>query len=85
MPWVQIWPHPGGHKFYLGLWKENFRNLPLPSHKAQGYQILHVTLSSGPSVRGVNYSPKVELIAKDNKFYMGLFRSLFVRTHGYQF
>ena len=19
MPWGQIWPHPGGHKFYLGL------------------------------------------------------------------
>ena len=42
-----------------------------------GYQILHVTLSSGPSVRGVNYSPKVELIAKDNKFYIGLFSEYF--------
>ena len=43
----------------------------------------------GPSVRGVNYSPEVELIAKDNKFYMGLFseifQNLFVTTHGYQF
>ena len=50
---------------------------------------LHVTLSSGPSIRGLNYSPKVELIAKDNKFYIGLFseifRNLFVRTYGYQF
>ena len=51
--------------------------------------MLHVTISSGPSVRGLNYSPKVELIAKDNKFYIGLFSeifgNLFVRTHGYQF
>ena len=77
MPCGQIWPHL---KFYLGLERENFRNLPVPSHKA---------LSSGLSVRGVNYSPKVELIAKDNKFYMGLFNEifwkLFVRTHGFQF
>ena len=89
MPWGQIWPHPGGHKFYTGLYRENFRNFPVPSHKAYGYQMLHVTLSSGPSVRDLNYSPKVELIAKDNKFYIGLFseifRNLFVRTHGYQF
>ena len=45
---------------------------------------MHVTLSSGPSVRGLVYSPKVELIAKDNNFNMGLFseifRNLFVRT-----
>ena len=34
MPWGQIWPDPGGHKFYLGLYRENFRNLPVPSHKA---------------------------------------------------
>ena len=83
------WGGGGGDNFYMGLYRENFRNLPVPSHKAQGYQILHVTLSSGPSERGVNYSPKVELIAKDNKFYIGLFseifRNHFVRTHGYQF
>ena len=29
-----MWSHPGGQKFYLGLYKENFRNLPVPSHKA---------------------------------------------------
>ena len=77
------------NKFYMGLYRENFRNFPVPSHIAYGYQILLVTLSSGPSVRGVNYIPKVKLIAKDNKFYMGLFseifQNLFVRTHGYQF
>ena len=51
--------------------------------------MLHVTISSGRSVRGLDYSPKVELIAKDNKFYLGLiceiFQNLFVRTHRYQF
>ena len=89
MPWGQIWPHPGGHKFYMGLYRENFRNFPVPSHIAYGYQILRETLSSGPSVRDLNCSPKVELVAKDNKFYIGLFceifQNLFVRTHGYQF
>ena len=35
MPWDQIWPNPGDHKFYVGLIRENFRrNLPVPSHKA---------------------------------------------------
>ena len=24
----------GDHKFYMGLYRENFRNLPVPSHKA---------------------------------------------------
>ena len=25
---------PRGHKFYIELCRENFRNLPVPSHKA---------------------------------------------------
>ena len=56
----------------MELYWENFRNLPVPNHKAYGYQILHVALSSGPSPRGVNYNPRVELIAKGYKFYIGL-------------
>ena len=51
VPWGQIWPRSGGYKFYLGLYRENFRNLPVPSHKAYAYQILHVSLSSGPLPR----------------------------------
>ena len=47
----QIWPYPGGHKFYMGLHRENFRNLPVLSHKAKAYQILHVALSSEPLPR----------------------------------
>ena len=49
-------------------------------------------LSSRPSPKGVNYNPRVELIAKDYQFYMGLyseiFRNLLVAKHknyGYQF
>ena len=58
----------------------------------QGSQVLHVALSSGPSPRGVNYNPRVELIAKGYKFYMVLngeiFRNLLVakfKNYGYQF
>ena len=36
-------------KFYLDLKRENFRNLPVPSHKTKGYQILYVASFSGPS------------------------------------
>ena len=71
---------------------ENFRNLPVLSHKAYSYQILHVALSSEPSPKVVNYNPRVELILKGYKFYMGLyseiFRNLLVAKHknyGYQF
>ena len=35
----------------LDLYRENFRNLPVPSRKAQAYQILHVALCSGPLPR----------------------------------
>ena len=77
MPWGQIWPHPGDHKFYMGLQRENFRNFPVPSHKAYGYQILHVTLSSVPSVRDLNYSPKVELIARITSFSLVYFVKYF--------
>ena len=45
--------------------------------KPRGYQILHVALSSGPSPRGVNYSPRVEFITKAHKFYMGLYSEIF--------
>ena len=82
---------PWESQVVLGLKRENFRKLYVPSHKALGYQILHVTLFSGPSPRGVNYSPKVELIAKGHKFYMGLqseiFRNLVTKhlNNGYQF
>ena len=39
---------PGGHKFYMGLYRKKLPNLPVPSHKAKAYQILHVALSSEP-------------------------------------
>ena len=33
-PGVKFDPARGGHEFYMGLYKENFRNLPIRSHKA---------------------------------------------------
>ena len=76
----------------MELYRENFRNLPVPNHKAYGYQILHVALSIGPSPRDVNYNPRVELIAKGYKFYIGLYseilRNFLVaknKNYGYQF
>ena len=76
----------------MSLYQESPRNLPVPKHEAYGYQILHVALSSGPSPRGVNYNPRVELTAKGYKFYMGLYSEIFQnflvskhKNYGYQF
>ena len=33
-PGVKFDATPGGHKFYMGLYRENFRNLPVPRHEA---------------------------------------------------
>ena len=60
----------------MELYRENLRNLPVPNHKAYGYQILHVALSSRSSPRGVNYNPRVELVAKGYKFYIGLYSEI---------
>ena len=71
---------------------EKTSEISVPNHKAYGYQILHVALSSGPSPKGVNYNPRVELIAKGYKFYIGLYseilRNFLVaknKNYGYQF
>ena len=53
------------------------RNLPVPSHKALDYKIMHVALSSGPSLDKFNCSPRVKLIAKGHKFYMELYSEIF--------
>ena len=50
-PGVKYDPLPGGHKFYMGLYGQNFRILPVCSHEVKGYQILHVALCSGPLPR----------------------------------
>ena len=51
-----------------------------------------VALSSGPSPRGVDYNPRVEMIAKGYKFYMGLYSEIFWnllvakhKNYGFQF
>ena len=45
--------------------------------RATKFCLYIVALSSGPSPRGVNYSPRVEMIAKGYKFYMGLYSEIF--------
>ena len=91
-PGVKFSPALGFTTFTWELYRENFRNLPVPNHKAYGYQILHVAVSSGPSPRGVNYNPRVDMIAKGYKFYIGLYseilRNFLVaknKNYGYQF
>ena len=68
----------------MGLCRENVRIPPVRSHETLGYEMLHVALFSGPLSR-VNYRPRVKLIAKGHKFYMGLysemFRNLLVTKH----
>ena len=82
--WSNLAP-PQGSQVLLGFMKGKLKKFPVPNHKAYGYQILHVALSSGPSPRDENYNPRVELIAKGYKFYMGLYREIFrnllVATH----
>ena len=64
-----------GHKFYRGLYRENFRNLLVPSHEALGYQILHVEFSGGPVPRVPKLEPCGELwpCHGGHKFHMGLY------------
>ena len=33
-PGVEFDPTPGGHKFYMGLYREHFRKLSVRSHEA---------------------------------------------------
>ena len=55
-----MWPHHGGHKFYLGSYRENFRNLPVPSYKAKAYQVLHVPYVVALYQECPNWSPGVK-------------------------
>ena len=68
-PGVKFGPTPGVRSF---TWTYKGKTLEISLYLAMVYQILHVALFSVPSLRGVNYSPKVKLIAKGHKFYMGL-------------
>ena len=72
-PGGQVWPRPGGRKFYMGLHRENLPNLPVPSHKAEAYQILHVALSSRPLPKVPKLQPLGQIWPnpRDLKFYMG--------------
>ena len=54
-------------------------------HRATKSCMYIVALSSGPLQRGVSYNPRIEMIAKGYKFYLGLyseiFRNLLVAKH----
>ena len=90
----QIWTHPGVTSFTL-TYKGKTLEIPLYlaiKPRATKFCMYTVALSSGPSLRDVNYNPRVEMVAEGYKFYMGLyseiFRNLLVAKHknyGYQF
>ena len=76
---------------YKGKALEISQHLPMKP-RATKFCMYIVALSSGPSPRGVNYNPRVEMIVKGYKFYMGLYseilRNLLVAKHknyGFQF
>ena len=87
-------PTPGVTSFtwtYEGKTSEISQHLAIKP-RATKFCMYIVALSSTPSPRGVNYNPRVEMIAKGYKFYMGLyseiFRNLLVAKHknyGFQF
>ena len=47
----------GKHKFYMDIYGENLKNLPVLSHTALGYQILPVPVPSGPTQRAHKLQP----------------------------
>ena len=76
-PEVKFGPTPGVTSFtwaYIGKALEISLYLAI---KPRATKNLHVALYSGPSPRGVKYSPRVELITKGHMFYMGLFSKIF--------
>ena len=91
---VQIWPHPRVRSFtwtYKGKFLEISQYLAMKPRSTK-FCMYIVALSSGPLPRGENDNPRVEMIAKGYKFYMGLyseiFRNLLVAKHknyGFQF
>ena len=60
----------------MGLYRENFRNLWVPSHKAWAYQILHAASSSGPLPRVPKVMPWGQIWPHPggHKFYMGFIK-----------
>ena len=36
-PGLKFGPALGGHNFYIGVYRKNFTNLPVPSHNALAY------------------------------------------------
>ena len=56
-PGVKFGPTPGGHRFHIGLYRENFKNLSVPSYKALCMYLYLVSLYG----ECPNYSPGVKV------------------------
>ena len=67
---------PQGSQVLLGLRKRKTLEISLYLAIKPRATMYIVALSSGPSPTGVNYNPRVEMIAKGYKFYMGLYREI---------
>ena len=77
-PGVKFGPTPGVTSF---TWTYKGKTLEISLYlamkpRATKFCSYIVALSSGPSPRDVNYNPRVEMIAKGYKFYMGLYSEI---------
>ena len=88
-PGVKLGPTPGATSF---TWTYKGKPLEISLYLAIKPRATNVALSSGPSRKGVNYNPRVKLIAKSYKFYIvscgEVFRNLLgalQKNYGYQF
>ena len=57
LPLGQKWPHPGADMFYLGLHRENLKNLLICNQKAQVFDIWYIASPSGLLQDCSDYSP----------------------------
>ena len=93
-PGFKFGPTPGVTSFtwtYKGKTLEIFQHLAMKP-RATKFCMHIVALSSGPSPIGINYNPRVKMIAKGYKFYMGLYSEIFGnllvakhKSYGFQF
>ena len=75
-PWVQDWPRPRGHMFYIEIYRENLKNLLLTIQNPQSLDIWRVALSSGPLPRLHKSCPWVQdwPRPRGHMFYIEIYR-----------
>ena len=64
--WVKFAPIQWGSQVNMGLYRENFGIISVPSHKAKGYQILHVALVGFYQIIAIG--PKIDPIPGSQVF-----------------